>query len=150
MKKNIFLAAAACCICICASAFNTKKIAKPLVTNKMEQSLAKEFKNPSQVEWSENKDNTIQASLQVEGQQVHAFFGSDGEYICSTTPITKDKLPLKLRMAIEKKLPNVSVSAIVQTNNQDETSYFFQGVDSKGVKIWKGTANGNIEFVQKL
>jgi hypothetical protein len=150
MKKNIFLAVAASFICICASAFDAKKIIKPIVTNKMEQSLAKEFKNPTQVEWSENKDNTIQASLKVEGQQVHAFFGNDGEFICSTTPITKENLPLKLRMAIDKKLSNIGISAIVQTNTGDETSYYLQGVDAKGVKVWKGTANGNIEFIQKL
>lgn len=150
MKKNIFLAVAASCICICASAFDIKKNRKPIVTNKMEQSLALEFGNNKQVEWNEVKNNTIQASLKVEGQQIHAFFGNDGEYICSTTQISKENLPIKLRLAIDKKLANVGISAILQAIDGDETSYYFQGVDAKGVKIWKGTANGNIEFIKKL
>ena len=150
MKKNIFLAVAASCICICASAFDTKKAVKPIVTNKMEQSLANEFKNPSQVKWSQNKDNTVQASLQVEGQQVQAFFGDDGEYICSTTQISKENLPLKLRLAIDKRLANIGISAILETSSAEGTSYYLQGVDGKDVKVWKGNANGTIEFIKKL
>jgi hypothetical protein len=150
MKKNIFLAVAASCICICASAFDAKKVIKPIVTNKMEQSLANEFKNPSQVEWSESKHNTIQASLKVDGQTVQVFFGDDGEYICSITSINQENMPLKLRMAIAKKLPNIGISAILETSSAEGTSYYFQGMDAKGVKVWKGTPDGSIEFVKKL
>lgn len=150
MKKNIFLAAAACCICICASAFDVKKEKKPIVTTKMEQSLTNVLGNNTNVEWRHLKNNTIEASLEVDGRQVRAFFDTDGEFICTTAQVDKDSLPVKLRLAIDKKFPGVSISAIVLTNAAEETNYYFQSADAKGVKVWKGTTNGRIEFVQKL
>ncbi len=150
MKKNIFLAFSASLICIYASAFDSSKAAKPFINAKFEQALYNEFGNCDQVEWSKNADNTIEASIKVDGQAVQAFFNEDGEYLCSTTRMEKSELPLKLRLAIDKQLPNVGISAILQKSSAEGTSYFFQGVDGKSIKVWKGTADGQIEMFKKL
>lgn len=150
MKKNIFLAFVASLICICASAFDSSRMTKPFISFKMEQALYNEYGNVDEVEWSKNADNSIKAAIKVDGQPVQAFFNEDGEYICSTTKMGKENLPLKLRLAMDKKLPNVGISAILQTSSAQGTSYFFQGIDGKNIKIWKGTANGEIEMYKKL
>jgi hypothetical protein len=150
MKKNIFLAFSASLICICASAFDSSKMAKPFINPKMEQALYNEFGNCDQVAWSKNADNTIEASIKVDGQPVQAFFNEDGEYLCSTTKMEKENLPLKLRLAMDKQFANVGISAILQKSSPEGTSYFFQGIDGKFIKIWKGTANGEIELYKKL
>ena len=150
MKKNIFLAFAASLICICASAFDSSKMAKPFINAKFEQALYNEYGNVDQVEWSKNADNTIEAAIKVDGQPVQAFFNEDGDYICSTTRMEKESLPLKLRLAIDKQMPNVGISAILQKSSAEGTAYFFQGIDGKNIKIWKGTADGQIEMFKKL
>ncbi len=109
-----------------------------------------EFGNVDQVEWNKTYDNTMEASIKVDGQSVQAYFNEDGEYVCSTTRMEKENLPLKLRLAIDKQLPNVGIAAILQKSSADGTSYFFQGVDGKFIKIWKGTADGQIEVFKKL
>ncbi|MES2777131.1 MAG: hypothetical protein V4722_23345 [Bacteroidota bacterium] len=150
MKKTFFIAAVALGLSISASAFSPKNKSIRVTTPKIEQAFFEEFGEQSNVEWTREGSDLVHATFVVGNQTANAYFDNEGKYVCSTSEIQKDNLPMKLLVAANKAFAESTISAILQMNNPDETAYFFQVTDSKGTKVWKGYSNGSIELFKKL
>jgi|GEM_PF-1084116 len=151
MKKTLFVSAALFALVISASAFSPKnKKTVRVTTPKIEQSFIEEFGNQENVEWNRQGTDLVYASFSVGTQSANAYFDNDGNYVCATTEIQTENLPLKLMVAANKAFADASINAILQMTNPDETAYFFQVTDSKGTKVWKGYTNGTIELFKKI
>jgi len=150
MKKTFIIAAASLALAISASAFAPKNKIIRVATPKIEKAFIEEFGDQENVEWTREGNDLIHASFTVDNQLANAYFDNEGNYVCATTEIQKENLPLKLRLAINKEFADANVNAILQMSNPDETAYFFQVTNSKGTRVWKGYANGSIEMFKKL
>ena len=149
MKKTLFIAAAFG-IFICASAFSPKSKSIRITTPVIEKSFLEEFGEHANVEWSREGSELVHASFIVGNQPSHAYFNNDGQFVCSTTEIQKENLPLKLRVAINKQFADASINAIILMNSPEDAAYFLQVTENTGTKVWKAYANGSIELFKKL
>ncbi|MEO7311178.1 MAG: hypothetical protein ABIX01_12325 [Chitinophagaceae bacterium] len=152
MKKTFFTAAALLGLFISTSAFSpkSKSASFRITTPQIEKSFLEEFGDQANVEWSREGTDMVHATFTVDDQTANAYFDNDGNYVCSTVPVTREGLPLKIKMALNKDFATVSINAILQMNNPDETAYFFQATDNKGTKVWKAYSNGTIQMFKKL
>ena len=149
--KKIIIAALSLCFVISASAFAPKKKTKTVLNPKIEKNFVQEFGNLENVEWSEAPNDLVKGTFKVEDQAVEAYFDADGNYVCSTSPIAKENLSIKLRSALAKKLGNTGINAIIEVNSaSDGVAYYVQSTDTNGTKVWKCRADGSIEFFKKL
>ena len=92
----------------------------------------------------------VLATFVIDNKTANAYFDNEGNFVCSTTEILKEILPLKLKIAVGREFADASRNAILQINSPNETAYFFHVTNSKGTKVWKGYANGTLEFFKKL
>lgn len=150
MKKAFLITAVTFGFFISANAFSPKNKIMRITTPKIEQTFKEEFGEQQNVEWSREGTDLVHATFVIDNQTANAYFDDDGNYVCSTSQIQKENLPLKLKIAANKEFAEASVNAILQMNNPDETAYFFQVTDSRGTKVWKGYSNGSIELFKKL
>lgn len=148
--KTFLITAASLALLISTSAFSPKNKKYKITTPKMELSFAEEFGELQNVEWSKEGSDLVHATFVVDNQTANAYFDIEGNYMFSTTEIQKENLPLKLKMAINKVFAEDKINAILQMSNPDETAYFFHVTNSKGTKVFKGYANGTVEFFKKL
>ncbi len=148
--KTFLIIAASLALLISTSAFSPKNKALRVATPKIENAFAQEFGEQENVTWSRESNELVLATFVVDKQTANAYFDNEGNYVCSTSEIQKENLPMKLKIAATREFEGGTINAILQMNNPEETAYFFQVTTSKGTKVWKGYANGSIEFFKKL
>jgi uncharacterized protein YxeA len=148
--KTFLITAASLALLISTSAFSPKNKMFRITTPKIENSFVEEFGEQQNVEWSKEGSDLVHATFVVDNQTANAYFDNEGNYVCSTTEIQKENLPLKLKIAAGREFADATVNAILQMNSPSETAYFFHVTNSKGKKVWKGYSNGTIEFFKKL
>ena len=151
MKKQlIIIAVAAFGFFTNVHAFAPKKKTSSLTSPKIEKAFLEQFGELPDVEWSRQGNDMLHASFTVDNTASDAYFDNDGNFVCVNTPVQKENLPLKLRMAMNTKLEGCTIGAILQTNTSEETAYYIHATSDKGVKVWKGYANGSIELFKKI
>lgn len=152
MKKKIFIAAVLLVLFVNAQLCAAKTNATNFVTLKMQDGLRTEFGKLHNVNWKERPDNYIVASFQLNNQSVEAYFNLDGEYSFCTTAIGQENLPLKVSLAINRRLADKKIKAILQMCNDEGTSYYIMASDTINgkTKVYKAYTDGQIQLFQKI
>ena len=152
MKKNIIIIAAASLLSFAnAQVFAAKTSATNYVTPKMQDELKNEFGGVQNVSWAKRADNQVVATFTMNTQTVSAYFGTDGEYSFSTAEVSKENLPIKVTLAVNKDLANKNIRSILQMSNAEGTSYFIMASDVNGkTKVYKAYTNGEIELFKTI
>ena len=151
MKKNIILIAIAFLMFANVAIFAAKTSAVNYVTPKIQDGLQEKFGSVQNVAWTMRPDNQIVASFKLNDRDVQAYFDIDGNYSYCTTNLDKQKLPLKVSLAANKKFENPNIRAVLEMSNNEGTTYFIMASDTNGkMKIWKAYDNGQIEFFRNI
>ena len=144
--KTIILAAALALTSISVNADNSTSSKK--VTIGATNSFKREFGDVSDVSWSAADNHMFRASFTQDDQKVHAFFNQNGELVATTTELSAQELPAKLRAAISKKETDGIITEALQLQGDDELSYYVKvyvnGVD----KLYKGSSLGALQQVK--
>ena len=142
--KTIILAAALALTSVSVNADNhsaSKKVSVS-VTN----SFIKEFGSVEEVIWSTAANNMLRASFIQDDEKVNAFFNENGEFMASTIELAPEKLPSKLKAAINKKVKDAVITEAVQLQGDDQA--YFVKVYVNGVeKVYKGSSLGALQLV---
>ncbi len=148
--KIILITAASLVLLISTSSFSPQNKVLRIATLKIENSFVEEFGEQPNVEWSRENNDMVLATFVIDNQTANAYFDNEGNYVCSTTEILKENLPLKLKIAVGREFAEASIIAILPMNSPNDTAYFFHVTTSKGKKVWQGYSDGTIELFKKL
>lgn len=106
-----------------------------------------EFKGATNVEW-DVKSNFSKASFTVGGENVQAFFDTEGTLIGTSRSLTVDKLPTDVKRAFAKKYSNYEITESIKFDDVDNTSYYISANNENEVVILKIT-NGSFSVFKK-
>jgi hypothetical protein len=145
--KKIFIAAAMALTVISSVNASGVSTASKKISYKLNEAFNQEFAGAENVTWSAASNNMMRANFTNDGENVNAFFSEDGEFVASTIVLTADKLPSKLKKAIDKKFENVIIIETVELQNAQEHAYFVK-VNINGTdKLLKGYTSGSVSEV---
>lgn len=131
--KKVFLSAALAVTTIASFAFATTK---QVASTRARDSFAREFGGVSNVLWEEGKNSMQKASFIMDNQTVTAFFDDGGELIATTVSMSKEQLPVKVKLAIDKKLAGEAVVEIFSYEGDVESAYFIRTEKGKVYKTY--------------
>lgn len=152
MKKKIIIAAASFLLFVSAQTFAANTNASNFVTQKIQEGLKQEFGQIQNVSWSKRSDNQVVALFQLNNQTVEAYFNREGDYSFCTTAISKENLPLKVSLTLNRNFADKNIRAVLQVCNEEGTSYYIMASDTANgkTKIWKAYTDGQVELFKKI
>ena len=142
--KTIILAAALALTSVSVNADNHS--ANKKVSVSVTNAFVKEFGSVEEVTWSNAANHMLRASFIQDDEKVNAFFNENGEFMASTIELAPEKLPSKLKAAINKKVKDAVITEAVQLQGDDQA--YFVKVYVNGVeKVYKGSSLGALQLV---
>jgi hypothetical protein len=100
------------------------------VPTSVQNELQKEFKEATDIKWKTTK-KFYKASFSINGQNLEAFFSTDGEFIGVSRNITFEQLPLVLlRKAVEKSKDN-KLTELFEISSDRGTEYYMSLQNAK-------------------
>lgn len=108
------------------------------------QSFKTEFGQVEDVKWSSAMNNMTKADFILDDEPVTAFFDEAGEFVASTRAVAFETLPKALRTSFNAKMPGAKILTLFEVSSQQERVWFLQTQYNNEVKVWKGSAQGNL------
>ena len=137
--RRFFLAAAFGLASVASLAAPTSRY----ITYKAKESFAQQFGAVKNVTWTDARNNMVKAEFQLEDQKVTAFFNEYGDYLATSITVTKNQLPLRIRLAMDNELKGASIDELIQVESANENAYYFKA----NQKIYKAFGTGEIQQV---
>jgi hypothetical protein len=118
------------------------------LTTRAAETLKALYSKAQNVTWRPTFNSMVRATFDMYGETYYAFFNDKGEYVATTQDVDLQDFPLKLRMAIDKKMDGQPISSTFELNSDEEHAWYFESRNKKGkMQIWKGFESGRIEEV---
>jgi hypothetical protein len=111
------------------------------------QSFNKSFKNASEVKWT-STDQYYKADFVFNGQNVCAFYNSDGNLLAVTRHLLSTALPVALQANLKTDYEEYWISDLFEISNDQGTSYFIT-LEKSDVKLILQSASGTEWSVYK-
>ena len=141
LSKKIFATAIAATL-VTASAFASGDEANTKAIN----SLKKEYKNATNVEWKVT-DLYTKASFSWNHQHLEVFYNKDGETIAESRAVDLNSIPLKAQQLLERKYADHTIAEAIEFNSeQDGLCYYVSVVKNNSKKILKITPEGSVSI----
>lgn len=90
------------------------------------------FEGAKNVNWTV-RESFVKASFILAGEQVEAFFSTEGELIGTARKVQYDALPVKALKKIESKHPEAKVLESIEYDHEGDRNYFVS-LEDKGKK----------------
>ncbi|MCU0334457.1 MAG: hypothetical protein MUF62_05320 [Chitinophagaceae bacterium] len=107
------------------------------------QTFLAEFGQVKDVQWSTTSSELLRASFVLDGQEVAAFFDTDGSLLATTLSMKKEQLPLRLRLSIDQAVKGKTITEIYYVEHPEQSAYYFSVAGSR--KVYRGYANGIVQ-----
>ena len=108
---------------IAFSFFSLSSFANDNVTPQALKSFRSSFKNATEVIWSVS-NNYFKANFALNGQNVSAYYDTEGKMVALTRNISTLQLPLVLQTEIREKYDSYWVSDLFEVANDQGTTYY--------------------------
>ena len=143
MKRTLFLA-------LISFLFSVKSFANDgIISVSVQESFNKSFKNATEVKWS-TINSYYKADFTFNGQQVTAFFESDGKLIAVTRHVLSTSLPVTLQADLKKDYEDYWISDVFEVNDDQGTSYFVTLQKADVILTLKATSGSNWSEYRKV
>ncbi|MFI5154255.1 MAG: hypothetical protein ACHQET_13025 [Chitinophagales bacterium] len=121
------------------------------ITDKMMQSLQKEFSNATGISWAGDKENgLVHARFLYNDEPVEAFFGEDGNLVSVARFITERQLPIMIMKEMLTNYPQYKIREALEFTNENETSYVVSASSEKETVILKFSPNGECSRIKRI
>ena len=127
MKKKLLILGSVLTLAIYSASAATPPDVPALVQNE----LQREFKGASDVKWKAT-DRFYKASFSVNGQNLQAFFATDGEFIGVSRNITFEQLPLAISTEAFEKSKDNKLTDLFEISSDRGTEYYMSLQNAKG------------------
>lgn len=136
MKRTLFLA-------LISFLFSVKSFANDgTISVSVQESFNKSFKNATEVKWS-TVNSYYKADFTFNGQQVTAFFESDGKLIVVTRHVLSTSLPVTLQADLKKDYEDYWISDLFEVNDDQGTSYIVTLQKADVILMLKATSGSS-------
>jgi hypothetical protein len=136
---------------ITMSAAAQHESAKSPITDKMIQSLQKEFSNASGISWTGDNDNgLVHAKFLYNNEPVEAFFNEDGNLVSVARFIEERQLPIMVIKEMLTNYPKYKIREALEFTNEDDTSYVISASSEKETVILKFSPNGEYNRIKRI
>lgn len=143
--KTIMLAGALALATLAAHANPTP--AAKVVNYRASQNLATLFGNVKELSWQPARNNMLRANFTLDGDAYAVFFDAQGEFLAASRQINRSDLPLRLRLALEQKFKQASITESFELTTDSDHAWYFRTEQEGKSKVWKAYENGRIEEV---
>lgn len=140
MKKIFFAILMAVIIAGSAFAADAKKVNANVV-----YSFKSDFKKAVNVSWT-TTENFAKAAFTMNGQQMEAFYNTEGERIATSKKITLDELPAEAKRTFTKKFGGYDVKEAIRFEGVDEDAYYISAENEKESVIVKVSSNQSVSI----
>ncbi len=106
----------------------------PGVNSKAVSHLKTAFKDAQDVEWK-TKGNFLEAIFKWNGQELNAFYSTDGNYVAVSRVITLDRLPLAALQAIHQKYQDYKATEVIEFNSSEDGLSYYVSLETNIKKI---------------
>ena len=130
MKKKLLILGSGLILAIYSACAATP----PNVPTSVQNELQQEFKGATDVKWK-TTDRFYKASFSVNGQNLEAFFGTDGEFIGVSRNITLEQLPLVLLTEAVEKSKDNKLTNLFEISSDRGTEYYMSLQNARGKTI---------------
>jgi hypothetical protein len=79
----------------------------------------------------------------LQGEQLTAYYQTDGELYASSRTITLTQLPISLKASLDKHVGNSAVTSLFEVDGQDGISYYAKIADQKSELLLQSTSYGD-------
>jgi len=94
-----------------------------IVNQQALRAFKKDFANASNISW-EQKDTYTKATFTLNGQVLHAYYGTNGDLQAVVRNITSDQLPISLLTELKKEYTEYWITDLFEIASDDQTSYY--------------------------
>ncbi len=131
-------------------ALNTTQASVNSPGEKVKQAFSREFNKIKDVQWERviNED-VYKASFVFNSENLEAYFTEEGEFLGTIRNINKLQLPLLVTKALDISYPESTISAVAELSKPDGLSYYITLITSKGTRVLRATANGELTVHQR-
>ena len=134
MKKKLLILGSA----LTMASYFVFAAAPPNVPVSVQNELQQEFKGATGVTWK-TTDKFYKAAFSQNGQNLEAFFATDGNFIGVSRNITIEQLPLVLIEEAIKKTQDNKLTSLFEISSNRGTEYYMSLQNAKGKTIiYKG------------
>ena len=130
MKKKLLIFGFSVTLAIYSACAATSPSVPILVQNELQQ----EFKGATDVKWK-TTDRFYKASFSVNGQNLEAFFATNGDFIGVSRNITFEQLPLVLLTEAFEKSKDNKLTDLFEISSDRGTEYYMSLQNAKGKTI---------------
>lgn len=142
MKKIIIMLAVAISS---LTAFASDKNVSSNVLN----AFNKEFSGVKDVQWTSTNDY-YKAEFVYNGQNVNAFYKSDGNLLAVTRNITSLQLPINLQTSLKNNYNNYWITDLFEVSSDDGTSYYITVEKADSKVVLKSDGSGKWDVFKKI
>ena len=136
-------------ITMCAAAQHES--GKSPITDKMMQSLQKEFGNASGIGRTGDKDNgLVHARFLYNNEPVEAFFSEDGNLVSVARFIEERQLPILVIKEMMTNYPKYKIREALELTNENDTGYVISASNEKETVILKFSPNGESSRIKRI
>ena len=115
----------------------------------VQESFNKSFKNATEVKWS-TVNSYYKADFTFNGQQVSAFFDTEGKLIAVARHLLSTSLPVTLQADLKKDYENYWISDLFEINDDLGTSYFVTLQNGDVTLMLKASSGGSWTEYRKI
>jgi hypothetical protein len=131
-------------------AFNTTYAAVSSPGEKVKQAFSREFAKIKDVQWEKaNIDGVYKASFVFNSENLAAYFSEEGEFLGTIRTIGNVQLPILVSKALDMNYPEATISSVSELSKPDGLSYYITLITSKGTRVIRSTANGELTVHQR-
>jgi hypothetical protein len=142
MKKIIIMLAVAISS---LTAFASDKNVSSNVLN----AFNKEFSGAKDVQWTSTNDY-YKAEFVYNGQNVNAFYKSDGNLLAVTRNISSLQLPINLQTNLKNNYNNYWITDLFEVSSNDGTSYYITVEKADSKVVLKSDGSGKWDVFKKI
>ncbi len=111
-----------------------------------EQAFFAQFGYMKNVTWESAAGNNYRANFEAYGEQISAFYNTDGNYVAHTIKRKLHELPMRLRVALQNEFADKELVEIIQMFTNEEACWYIEVKQDKGTAIYKGMSYGNLKL----
>ncbi len=109
----------------------------------------KEFAGAKDVQWTSTNDY-YKAAFVYNGQNVNAFYKSDGELLAMTRNISSLELPINLQTNLKNNYNNYWISDLFEVSYNEGTSYYITMENADAKVVLKSDGSGKWDVFKKI
>jgi hypothetical protein len=96
--------------------------------------------------WSEARNNLVRADFTSGDESISTFFDAQGEVVATTRNISREQLPLRLRLDLDQRFADATILQMFELSNQTEHAYYIELQDKGKRRMMKGYDYGRLSY----